>query len=311
MKPWEEDNNDFLAKWLNDELDEKSKKAFENSTEGKEIIKLVQATDNLVMSPFDVNQAYDRYKSSGHEIKMKPSHFYNRPIIRLAIAASIITILAISFLLNKSNYTIEKTSIGENRRVELPDGSSIMLNANSSLKYNKENWIDERTIILEGEAFFEVKRGNEFIVQTDEGNIKVLGTSFNVRARDDLLKVICYTGKVNVSNLKNSNDLTPGNLIILENGEILELSNDDNVTLPSWIRGVSEFNNATFKTVLNELKNHYELKVNYNGSFDNERLKVTFPNKNLELSISIVMKALNIRYTFDSSNNVLDILGKN
>jgi transmembrane sensor len=311
MKPWEEENTDFLAKWLNNELDEQSKTEFENSPEGIEFKKLVSASDQLKLPPFDVNAAYELFRPDKKILNDRPKVGISRSVFLYAAAATLLLIAVFTFLLNGENLTAVSTAVGESRRVELPDGSSIMLNANSGLKYGIENWANDRTVILEGEAFFEVKSGNDFVVETDEGNIKVLGTSFNIRARDENLKVVCYTGKVNVSNNDSSNDLTPGHIIVIEKGEIIAQSEDDTATLPSWIRGVSTFENAPFKTVLAELKNHYPLEIDYDGSFDDERLTVTFPNKNLELSVSIVMKALNIRYTFDASNNVLDILGKN
>ena len=312
MKILEEENSDFLAKWLDNQLDEQIKSDFENSDEGKEFMKLIQASDNLALTPFNVDLAFDQFKSNNSEAATQKISIFRRPIVKLAIAASILALLVMTFLMNQNDYTIVTTVVGQNQEVPLPDGSVIRLNANSELKYEADNWGEERRILLDGEAFFEVQRGNDFTVETSEGNIKVLGTSFNVRVRGELLDVVCYTGKVKVSNGSTFNtDLTPGLSVKIEDDKVFSRANQEIIDFPGWIRGVTELDNVTFKETLNELKHHFTLNIENDGSFDDERIKVTFPNNNAELSISLVMKALNIRYTFDASANALVILGKN
>ena len=81
----------------------------------------------------------------------------------------------------------------------LPDGSTVTLNANATLSYDKD-FSAKRDISLSGEAFFEVKRGSTFTVKTTLGNVEVLGTSFNVIVEEKNFEVICKSGKVLVYN---------------------------------------------------------------------------------------------------------------
>ena len=118
----------------------------------------------------------------------------------LAIAASMAILLTAGFWWIQTYSTSEvSTQLAEITKQELPDGSSVQLNAVSSIIFNARKWETNRHVELKGEGFFEVKKGQKFSVNTDHGVIEVLGTSFNVYARNDGFEVRCYTGKVAVS----------------------------------------------------------------------------------------------------------------
>lgn len=79
--------------------------------------------------------------------------------------------------------------------VELPDGSIVLLNHNSTITYNEK--FEIRRVHLDGEAYFKVVSSNKpFIVTTKLGEISVLGTKFNVNSTDDKLEVEVESGKV-------------------------------------------------------------------------------------------------------------------
>ena len=77
----------------------------------------------------------------------------------------------------------------------------MLLNSKSTITFNKHNWDTNRTLELNGEAFFDVEKGNTFTVKTSQGNVSVLGTEFNVNASVDFFRVSCYEGKVKVSEM--------------------------------------------------------------------------------------------------------------
>ncbi len=83
--------------------------------------------------------------------------------------------------------TSYNTGGAERKKIELPDGTVIMLNARSSLKINKDFNINNREVTLVGEAFFDVThdKNKPFKVQTSDFDINVLGTTFNVKAYPD------------------------------------------------------------------------------------------------------------------------------
>jgi ferric-dicitrate binding protein FerR (iron transport regulator) len=93
--------------------------------------------------------------------------------------------------------------------VDLPDGSIASLNRNSSIAYNPD--FNERTVDVEGEVFFSVEDdGSPFIVRTDLGEVKVLGTDFNVKAGADQIEVEVEEGIVELKSAKFSNKIKRG-----------------------------------------------------------------------------------------------------
>lgn len=98
--------------------------------------------------------------------------------------------------------TTVRTAYGERREVTLPDGSTVVLNGNSSLRYDRWNDADAREVWLEGEAFFNVRHTRnhqKFTVRTPDAlAVEVLGTKFNVHNRRGTTEVVLQEGKVNV-----------------------------------------------------------------------------------------------------------------
>lgn len=90
------------------------------------------------------------------------------------------------------------------------DKSEVYLNADTDVSYNDNNWNKSRKINLDGEAYFEVNKGNDFIVSTNQGSVRVLGTKFNVKQRANTLHVSCYEGSVAVSSNNTEKILVAG-----------------------------------------------------------------------------------------------------
>src|SRR5690625_2537866 len=154
------------------------------------------------------------------------------------IAASIALVIGLYFLiagngdfLQGQQELVYRTGFGEKLDIELDDGSQITLNANSVLRW-AEDWQDnkDRQVVLEGEAFFEVKRqdGIPFTVMTDDVAVEVLGTSFNVDSRESSTRVYLDEGKINLKlkketiedhALEESVEIEQSNEILLQPGD--------------------------------------------------------------------------------------------
>ncbi|MDN5211008.1 FecR domain-containing protein [Fulvivirgaceae bacterium BMA12] len=113
------------------------------------------------------------------------------------------TIYSTFFEPDKINYITKSTQKGQKATIMLSDGSSVRLNARSTIIFPETFSTDRRTITLIGEAFFEVQKDTSrpFVVKTGSLNTTVLGTSFNVKAREShkYIEVTVATGKVQVS----------------------------------------------------------------------------------------------------------------
>ncbi|OLT60902.1 FecR family protein [Moorena bouillonii] len=146
------------------------------------------------------------------------------------------------------------------------------MHAGSTLSFS-DDWDGNRTVNLAGEAFFEVKKGEKFTVITPRGNVEVLGTSFNVKARSKIFKTTCYTGKVKVSSLSSASEqiLTPGLVAALdEDGSLNKIELELDGTSPEWMKGKYRFRNDPLSDITTEFERIFD--VNIDLEIDNDRI---------------------------------------
>lgn len=176
-----------------------------------------------------------------------------------AVAASVVFILLFGWRPTK----VVQTENAERIAVNLPDGSKIEVSAATELRYKPGRWKKERRIQLDGEAFFKVQKGEPFVVETPLGEVEVLGTSFNVKARDGYFEVNCFTGKVRVRHAGSVQILTPGLSTQLVPGATaltIPVESDPAITA-TWRNGRFYFQEATLDVVFDELARQYNLDI--------------------------------------------------
>ena len=222
----------------------------------------------------------------------------------LSIAASILVVLGSYFAFSFEEITHE-TSYAEQKTISLPDGSEVVLNAKSAINFTKKNWPNNRIIQLKGEAFFKVKKGSTFSVQTPNGLVKVLGTQFNIKDTDTFFEVVCYEGKVSVTNNKNEHVLTTGNAIRKIDGKNSE-KYDKEDSLPSWLNGESSFLSVPLKYVILELEKQYNIQIDARRIDDSIIFTGSFSNKDLKLALVSVFKTMDIKYSKEK-NGILSL----
>jgi len=148
----------------------------------------------------------------------------------------------------------ETTSQGQAREVFLPDGSAVMLSANSEISYSFTE--SKRTIELHGHARFEVARNENapFTVSTPTTTVTVLGTGFDIDAYPNSnVKVFVNHGKVKVENASQEAILTQNQGIIVQENDLVAWNHQTN---PIEVHnGYIKFNNASLDFVLETL-NH-------------------------------------------------------
>ena len=202
---------------------------------------------------------------------------------------------------------IEKVFVaaGEHQEIVLPEDSRIMINADSRISFNESGFIGDREIKLQGEAFFEVNPGEEFVVRTPYGAVQVLGTSFNVIARPDRFEVSCYTGKVRVSDPeKHSSVITAGQRIITK-GKELDQESFPLSGKPEWIQGRFVFHDQPLSTVIAELERQYDIRVDLPANLKDIRYTGVFENGNLENALEIITWPLHLKYELDENSVII------
>jgi transmembrane sensor len=190
-------------------------------------------------------------------------------------------------------YNTLKIPYGKTFEVQLSDGTIVHMNSGTSLRYPVQFLKNQnRKVYLMGEAYFEVAKdkAHPFTVNTQELDVEVLGTKFNVNTYSDDLTtdVVLVEGKVSLyKDKKTSNNqvyLTPGLKGTNIKGKSVittETVNTDYYT--AWVKGSLVFKNAPFSEIIKKLERHYNVTfINknkmlgreiFNGRFDNEPIE--------------------------------------
>ena len=293
----------FLAKWLDGTISDVTLKELVSEQDFIDYKKIKNGLELLDELNRPVAPSFNALNNSIN----KKRNFKNTQASfkwGLSIAASILVVLGCYFAFN-SLETSHETSYGEQRTISLPDGSEVVLNAKSVINFTEKDWETNRSIQLVGEAFFKVIKGSTFSVQTSNGQVNVLGTQFNVKHTDAFFEVVCYKGKVSVTNNKKEYLLNPGNAIRKINGTDPEKYTSEKL-FPSWVNGESSFVSVPLKYVILELEKQYNIDIDAHKIDDSIIFTGSFSNKDLKLALTSVFKTMNIQYIKDK-NGVLSL----
>lgn len=153
--------------------------------------------------------------------------------------------------------------------VTLPDGTKVMLNAESSLTFPAVFVGKTRTVALQGEAYFEVTKNKlrPFIVKSDGQTIEVLGTHFNVNSykTSRSIKTTLLEGSVKVSGSDQEVLLNPGQQANFY-GNQLNVKQVDPEEAVSWKNGYFRFNDEKIQHVMEQIARWYDIEVVYKGT---------------------------------------------
>src|SRR5690554_840214 len=159
---------------------------------------------------------------------------------------------------------------GQRINLILSDNTNLWLNANSEFKYPTDFSNENRTVYLDGEAYFEVSKDENkpFIVKTSKGDVRVTGTSFNVEAysRFDSFKTSLFKGGVDIYKEEEKLvSLKPNQIGLLENNKLLitDISDKDQYL---WREGLIAFNNKKLEEILHELEKYFDIEILINSS---------------------------------------------
>jgi len=292
----------YLAKWLNNDLSEEELAVFKKSAEYASYEKLMKVSGTLEAPDFDTDKALTDFKNNHLQkgikvIKMNPM----RKLLR--IAAAIAVILGASYFYVSTLDESVSTQYAERSELRLPDNSEIILNADSRITYSEKNWDKERNISLQGEAFFKVAKGQKFTVATNDGLVTVLGTQFNVENRKGFFEVTCYEGLVSVLFNGKESKLPAGNSFVAINGSVLKTESPANTT-PSWMSNESTFKSIPLNYVLDEFERQYNIEVKTQNVNLEQLFTGSFSNTNINLALQSISTPSQIKYELEG-NNVL------
>jgi transmembrane sensor len=202
-------------------------------------------------------------------------------------------------------YESKSTEAGQKRVIKLPDGSSVKLNAGSTLKYPKSFSRSNRRVELVGEAFFNISRDtlNPFVIDLNGGQVKVLGTSFNIRSytAEPDVAVAVKTGEVIVTNSFSNSSvrLMPDELAsyIPNTREITKTRIQNTNVVFGWREGNLVFNEAGLPAILKSLSSWYGVTFEVEGSEKgSKKINANFNNVSLEEVLTCLSHNYEFKY---------------
>lgn len=303
----------LFQKYFNNNLTDQEFQEFKkllNSYSDEKIEKILrQLWDEETGEKFDSQKLLEIKQVVNRSIKKtRPSKLRKS----LQIAAVIIPFVIITTFIfydtghktNSRSDMIVAVEEGEKANIILPDSTKVNLNAQSLLSYNVNEFNrKERRINFSGEAYFEIAKNDNkpFIIQTSYMDVQVVGTSFNLKARDEntSTEIDLLEGKVNlISNATKENILLlPHQKAILdkESGKFKILSSTPLESF-AWRKGQLVFYGVDIKQVFREIERAYGVKIQINNdTLPHDIFTGTFSTNNLNETLDV----LKLHYQFD------------
>jgi len=180
----------------------------------------------------------------------------------------------------------------------LPDGSVVTLNKNSELSYPAHFEGTERNVTLKGEAFFSItaNKAQPFVIDAGNSSVTVVGTTFNVKSKNDVTEVIVESGIVEVAKKEKAVRLSPGQkIVVTENTSILKPENITDVLYNYYRTNEFVCDSTPLEKVVAVFSEAYNVEI----SLQNKRmaslpLSVPFHDEPIDVKIAIIAKTLNL-----------------
>lgn len=211
----------------------------------------------------------------------------------LSVAASCLVLLGVFWILRDSGETVVATDVV--RSIELPDHSTVALRPGAQLEYAPRKFAGERTLRLDGSAFFKVAKGEQFTVETSLGEVVVIGTAFSVRS-DSVFAVECYEGEVEV-HLKGAMKVN------VKAGERINDAKEEGVSKnilakPWWLDNTFEIVDGELPIVASLLSEHFERSIRVSSSLQ-LRFDGYLSTTSLDEALATLTSALDVEVETD------------
>lgn len=192
----------------------------------------------------------------------------------------------------------------------LPDGSTITLNKNATVKYPKKFTGSTREVTLDGEAFFNVAADKQkpFIIHANEADIEVVGTSFNVKTNTNQTEVVVETGVVQVSKKLKGVVLNPKEKATVKKNTELPIKEKTEDELHNYYRTKAFVcNNTPLSRLVPVLNDAYGANIVISNTELNDlRITTTFNNESLDNILEVLSGTFNINIVKKDGQIVLE-----
>jgi ferric-dicitrate binding protein FerR (iron transport regulator) len=262
---------------------------------------------------------YDALLFTSRDVGSKQNRFFsfNPWMISTVAAVALLLIVGGLYLFNNNHYPEQYNTIlvppGQRINLILADNSNVWLNANTTLRYPTQFSAKNRTVYLDGEAYFDVSANKKkpFIVKTGQGDVRATGTSFNVEAysKYNSFETSLFTGNVDIyKNEAKLASLTPNEKSTLENNE-LKVTKITDLDEYLWRKGLIAFNNKKLDEILLTLEKYFDVDI----QIDSKNLPHhTYTGKfrqsdGVDYALQVLQKSIHFTYTRDEDTGKIYI----
>ena len=249
--------------------------------------------------------------------QVKGSRVTNLWIISTSVAVALLLLVSTLFLLNNNSVAEQFNTIivppGQRINLILSDNTNLWLNANTTFRYPTEFAKDNRTVFLDGEAFFEVTENEKkpFIVKTGQGDIHVTGTTFNVEAysKFNSFETSLFEGGVDIYiNNTKLKSLKTNEIGTLGNNQLF-ISSITNTDSYLWKEGLIAFNNKNLEEIFHDLEKYFNVVILINTS---NLPKHTYTGKfrqsdGVNHALRVLQSSINFTYSRNEETGIIYI----
>jgi len=248
------DDKKYLADWMGGKITDEELKNIVGGEAYLSYSQIIKTLDNWSV-PKRKNNAWEQLLNKMLKVKKGKTISLS---FWITTAASILIVFGLGiYQMNNVKFT---TEIAAYKTIDLLDGSKIYLEPNSSVQFNQLTYRFSRKIKAVGTMVFKVSKGSSFDVETKNGNVTVLGTTFKVLDRLDFFKVSCFEGKVKVRFQKDE-------FIIVASEEVDNIQNEKKPIKYQWNEEIQSkyatYQNIPLEVVVADLEAIYNIDISF------------------------------------------------
>lgn len=280
---------------------------FSTTDEGQAYLSKVLGEDIQLIESGEIKGKRLSHRDSDELLEKIESQIRRRSFRRIAmrVAAVLIPFVLFGGLISYTNNTVDlfgKTVYaeiyvpkGEQVHFVFQDGSEAYLNADSKIRYPKQFGLFNRKVFLEGEAFFKIatNKRRPFIVNVNNANVRVTGTTFNVKAykHDELMEVVLEEGRISFNTPEHSYSLLPGQLALYnkKNGLCTIKNIANSMEASMWKDNYFVFRDTPLLEVLKVLNRRFNVDYNFR---ETQALRYSYTLTTQQTSLEKLIKEL-------------------
>jgi transmembrane sensor len=320
---------DIILKYLEGRLSDEERAVFmmwlgqsdENAKLVKDFERVWKINDDTIPPGFQTEEEWQKLQmaiNKGNDTPIKLNTISSYWKVAAAISFFIISSFLLYLIYFRTVNIVQETASNKTVQLMLPDSSKVWLNEKTRLTY-RSDFSNAREVNLTGEAFFEVRPNpsKPFLIKTSEAQIKVLGTSFNVRAYDQETRTEVYvvTGKVKFAAVDKDNDviLPAGSRGVLNNTNHTFVTGTEKIlNITAWKNKELVFQKTPLREVLKSVRSYFKTDIQVkNEAVLNCRFTSSFKDPTLPEVIEAISLSLNLKVDKHSNTYILNGEGCN